>query len=454
MKLDESIRRSTNGFCDLGINRRLITLIDKLNFENPTPIQEESIPAGIRGDDIIANARTGSGKTLAFGIPMIQRLLENKKGKGLIIVPTRELAIQVAKSLQPIIRSLNIRTVVLIGGVSISLQRNTLEKNPRIIIATPGRLKDHIQRKTVNLSNIDVFVLDEADRMLDMGFIPDIKKIMESLPENRQTLLFSATIPKDVEAIAEEFMKFPTRIAVDSSGTVPTEVSQEMFIIRDQDKTPLLVAHLKLFSGPVLVFTRTRRKAHKLTAKVSGFGFTAAEIHSNRSLAQRHTALEGFKRGKYQVLIATDIAARGIDVAGIALVVNYDMPANSEDYIHRIGRTGRAGKVGCAISYVTNGEKRSVINLERFLNTKLIISTPPALASEKLFIEKTDQMNSRSKPSNDEKLSKPNSSNSSSSRHRGYSKFNSNNNSSNGNKSRPKRFKKTNSKRKKSKCNA
>ncbi|MCP4581476.1 MAG: DEAD/DEAH box helicase [candidate division Zixibacteria bacterium] len=415
-KGNETIERSGNGFNDLGIAQSLIEAINRLNFENPTHIQKESIPAGIQGDDIIATAQTGSGKTLAFGIPMLQRLSESKRGAGLILVPTRELAIQVEESLKAVSSPLNISTVVLIGGASITPQRNALKKNPRVIIATPGRLMDHIERRNVNLTNIEVFVLDEADRMLDMGFAPDIKKIIKSIPDKRQTMLFSATMPQEIEVMAEKLMEDPTRIEVDRYGATPAEVSHEMFIIKNQDKSRLLAVQLKQCSGPALVFTRTKWMARKLTAKVNNMGFATAEIHSNRSLLQRRNALEGFKRGTYQILIATDIAARGIDVSGIELVVNYDMPAKAEDYLHRVGRTGRAGKTGHAISFATTEQEGSIRNLERFMNTKLTISTLPALPSEKFLIKEADQLNSKNEPSGDEKTSKRKSSKGRSSR--------------------------------------
>ncbi|MCP4633307.1 MAG: DEAD/DEAH box helicase [candidate division Zixibacteria bacterium] len=403
---NKTTKRQDNDFYDMGIVPILIKEINRLNFENPTPIQKEAIPAGIRGDDIIAIARTGSGKTLAFGIPMLQRLSKIKNSTGLVLVPTRELAIQVKEALQAISRSVNIRSAVLIGGASISLQRNALRKNPRIIIATPGRLRDLIKRRAVNLSDVDVFILDEADRMLDMGFIPDIKEIMKSIPDTRQTMLFSATMPKAIEAIAEKIMKDPIRIEIDRSGTTPAEISHEMFFIKNQDKKRLLAVQLKQYSGPVLVFTRTKRMASRLTDKVNSMGFAATEIHSNRSLGQRRNALEGFKRGIYQILIATDIAARGIDVSGIELVVNYDMPANSEDYVHRIGRTGRAGKTGHAISFANTDQKGSIRNLERFMKTKLAISALPPLPSEQILLKEAYQLNLSNKPSIDDKSSK------------------------------------------------
>ncbi|MDH3890539.1 MAG: DEAD/DEAH box helicase [candidate division Zixibacteria bacterium] len=396
--------------------------IDRLNFERPTPIQKESIPIGIRGDDIIAVAQTGSGKTLAFGIPMLQRLSKSKRGTGLVVVPTRELALQVEESIHAVSGSVNIRSAVLIGGASMSVQRNVLKKNPRVIIATPGRLMDHLEKKTVDLSRVEVFVLDEADRMLDMGFIPDIKKIMKSIPDQRQTMLFSATMPKEIEAIAEKLMRAPTRIEIDRSGATPAEVSHEMFIINKQDKSRLLALQLKQCSGPVLVFTKTKWMAKKLTAKVNNMGFATAQIHSNRSQEQRRSALEGFRRGRYQILIATDIAARGIDVSGIELVVNYDMPANSEDYVHRIGRTGRAGKTGHAVSFATADQEGSIRNIERFIKTELAISAPPTLPSEMRLPAKADQPGFGSEPSKGEKSSKRDSQKDSPSARRSFNK--------------------------------
>jgi ATP-dependent RNA helicase RhlE len=313
-----------------------------------------------------------------------------KRGAGLVIVPTRELAIQVEESLQPFSRSTNIRSAVLIGGASMFLQEDALKRDPRVIIATPGRLLDHMKRGNVNFANIGIFVLDEADRMLDMGFMPDIKQIMKSIPDDRQTMLFGATMPQEIEAIAVRLMENPTRVEVDRSGITPAEISHEMFFIKNQDKRRLLAVQLNQRSGPVLVFTRTKHMASKLTVSVNRMGFSAAEIHSNRSLGQRRNALEGFKRGRYQILIATDVAARGIDVSGIELVINYDMPANPEDYVHRIGRTGRAGHSGHAISFASADQRGSVRNLERFMKTKVAVSALPTLPSERLPLKKAE----------------------------------------------------------------
>jgi len=376
-----------SGFSNLGIAPNLLREIAKFDFINPTPIQTEAIPAGIRGEDIIAIARTGSGKTLAFGVPMLQRLAQSNKGTGLVLVPTRELAFQVDELLHPLIRATNRESAVIVGGAPIQPQIDALRRRPRVVIATPGRLVDHLERKTISLVDVEVFVLDEADRMLDMGFLPEIKRIMGRIPKNRQTMLFSATMPGEIEAIARNLMESPTRIEIDRSGTTPHEVSHEMFVIENPEKKLLLALQLKQRTGPTLVFTRTKHMAKKLTRSVNAMGFAAAEIHSDRSLRQRQSALAGFKRGAYRVLIATDIAARGIDVTGIELVVNYDMPANSEDYVHRIGRTGRAGMTGHAISFANASQKRSIRDIEKFMKTRLAVSRLPELPSEKKLLD-------------------------------------------------------------------
>lgn len=406
-RANKTTKRSSDGFDDLGIAPDLMKGVDQLHFDHPTPIQLKAIPVGLRGDDIIAIAQTGSGKTLAFGIPMLQRLSKIKRGTGLVLVPTRELAIQVDEAIKAIGRTIHMRSTVVIGGASMNLQVSALRKNPRIIIATPGRLMDHIERRTVDLATIEILVLDEADRMLDMGFAPDIKKIMKSIPQKHQTMLFSATMPKEIEALAQKMMVSPTRIEIDRSGATPAEVSHELFFITNQDKSRLLAVQLKKRSGPVLVFTRTKRMASRLTLKVNRMGFAAAEIHSDRSLGQRQRALEGFKRGVFQILIATDIAARGIDVTGIELVVNYDMPANSEDYVHRIGRTGRAGKTGHAISFATTDQTGSIRQLERFMKTKLAVSALPSLPSQKFLMREGEPVPSKYVPLRKPSASRP-----------------------------------------------
>ncbi len=370
------------GFYGLGIAPKLLDTLERLKFTVPTPIQEKSIPVAIEGKDIIGIAQTGTGKTLAFGIPMLQRLALSK-GKGLIVLPTRELALQVDEALHGVGRSLGLRTAVLIGGASMKLQVNWIRNNPHIVIATPGRLLDHLQQATVSLRDTRILVLDEADRMLDMGFAPQIKRILAVVPKDRQTMLFSATMPPDIVRIATGHMKLPLRVEVAPSGTAAERVEHELFVVHRDAKNRLLEKVLAEYHGTVLVFSRTKHGAKKLTRFVKHLGHTAAEIHSNRSLAQRRDALEGFKKGAYRVLIATDIAARGIDVTGIELVLNYDLPSTAEDYVHRIGRTGRAGLAGKAISFAMPDQRSDVLAIERLLRMRLPVSRLPELPPDR-----------------------------------------------------------------------
>lgn len=371
-----------SGFHGLGIAPQLVTLLEQLNFTIPTPIQRQSIPVAVTGKDVIGIAQTGTGKTLAFGIPMIQRLSQ-VKGQGLILLPTRELALQVDETLQKIGRRLGLRTVVLIGGASMQNQIDRLRANPHIIVATPGRLVDHLEQKTVTLMSVHIVVLDEADRMFDIGFAPQIKRILKLVPKERQTMLFSATMPPEIAKMAAEHMALPLRIEVAPAGTAAQQVDQEIFIVHKDVKLQLLDKLLSEYQGTVLVFSRTKWGAKRITRAVQAMGHSAAEIHSNRSLAQRKDALQGFKTGKYRVLIATDIAARGIDVTGIELVINFDLPDNSEDYVHRIGRTGRAGRTGTAVSFVTPDERGDVRSIERLIKKTIPITALPTLPPQR-----------------------------------------------------------------------
>ncbi|MBI2607848.1 MAG: DEAD/DEAH box helicase [Candidatus Doudnabacteria bacterium] len=362
-------------FNNLGIAPQLLEILERLKFVYPTPIQQQAIPVAIEGKDLMGIAQTGTGKTLAFGVPMIQRLAQSSgKIKGLIILPTRELALQVDETLKKIGSTLGLKTAILIGGEAMSRQLKMLRQKPHIIIGTPGRLIDHLENKTINLSNTGILVLDEADRMLDMGFEPQIKKILQRIPTQRQTMLFSATMPAEIVKIAHSYMSLPLRVEVAPSGTTIHTVVQEVLFVDRQDKISSLRSVLSEYKGSVLVFTRTKHGAKKIARTVRDMGHSAAEIHSNRSLGQRVEALEGFKIGKYRVLVATDIAARGIDVTGIEMVINYDLPATAEDYVHRIGRTGRAGMTGHAISFATPDQRREVRNIERLIRKPLPIS--------------------------------------------------------------------------------
>ncbi len=366
------------GFYGLGIAPKLLDVLWKLKYTTPTPIQQKSIPIAIEGKDIVGVAQTGTGKTLAFGIPLIQRLAQ-AKGKGLVVLPTRELALQADEVFQQIGRPIGLRTAVLIGGASMNLQIQAIRKNPHVLIVTPGRLIDHIEHKSVNLNDVHILVLDEADRMLDMGFAPQIKRILQALPRERQTMLFSATMPPEIMKIASSYMKLPVQVEIARSGTTAEKVTHELYVVNKDDKLRLLERILSENRGSVLVFTRTKHGASKVARWVRNMGHTSAEIHSNRSLNQRRDALDGFKSGKYRVLVATDIAARGIDVKGIELVVNFDLPDQAEDYVHRIGRTGRAGQTGRAISIATPDQRKEVEAIERLTRLYLPISKVPEL---------------------------------------------------------------------------
>ncbi len=368
---------NNSGFYGLGIGPNILTALDKHHFTTPTPIQEKAIPPGIEGKDVIGLAQTGTGKTLAFGIPMIQAALQGKQ--GLVVLPTRELALQVRETFQKIGGPLGVRTALLVGGESMHRQLQELRANPAIVIGTPGRMIDHLEQRTLSLNKVSVLVLDEADRMLDMGFAPQIKRLLITVPKERQTMLFSATMPKDIVSLAHSYMKLPTRIEIAPPGTASTKVTQEVFFVTKPDKSRLLEKVLADYHGSVLVFTRTKFGAKKIAAALRSLGHTSAELHSNKSLSQRREALEGFRNGKYRVLVATDIAARGIDVKGIELVVNFDLPSTPDDYVHRIGRTARAGAGGHAISFAEPNQKRDIYDIERLIRVALPQSKLPPL---------------------------------------------------------------------------
>jgi len=374
-----------SSFYGLGIAPKILEVLDRMKFTIPTPIQHKAIPVATEGKDIIGIAQTGTGKTLAFTIPVIQRLSQGK-GRCLVLVPTRELAIQVDETFQKLAPLFGMRSAVLIGGASMHLQLQALRKNPRILIATPGRLVDHMTQRTIMLADVNILVLDEADRMLDMGFLPQIEQILKYIPKNRQTMLFSATIPAQIITIGTAHMKLPINIDVAPSGTTVERVIQELFIVNRDSKRRLLAKLLTQYKGSVLLFSRTKMGASKITRFLRDMGHTAAEIHSNRSLPQRREALEGFKTGKYRVLVATDIAARGIDVTGIELVINYDLPEDSENYVHRIGRTARAGCEGRAISFATPDQGDDVKSIERIIKSVLPVSSHPEFPAESLIL--------------------------------------------------------------------
>jgi len=372
---------SEQGFYGLGIAPKILEILERIKFKVPTPIQMKAIPPGIQGKDIIGIAQTGTGKTHAFAIPMVQRLVR-KIGIGLVLAPTRELAIQIDESFQPLAHAFGMRTACLIGGAPMPPQVQALRKNPRIVTATPGRLIDHMGQWNIVLDDLIMLVLDEADRMLDMGFAPQIEKILRFVPKDRQTMLFSATIPEEIMKMAAHHMKLPVCVEIAPSGTTVERVTQELFIVKRDAKLQLLKKLLGQYRGSVLLFSRTKYNSTKIARSIRDMGYSASEMHSNRSLNQRREALEGFKSGKYKVLVATDIAARGIDVTGIELVINYDIPEDAENYVHRIGRTARAGHKGHAISFATPDQKSDVRDIEKIIRITIPVSKHPDIRAE------------------------------------------------------------------------
>ena len=376
-------------FFGLGIAPKILDILERIKFKVPTPIQMKAIPLAIQGKDVIGIAQTGTGKTHAFAIPMVQRLAQ-RKGIGLVLAPTRELAIQIDESFQGLAHAFGMRTACLIGGAPMQPQVQALRKNPRVVIATPGRLIDHIGQWNVLPDDVVMLVLDEADRMLDMGFAPQIDKILRFLPKERQTMLFSATIPREIMEIAAKHMKLPVSVEIAPSGTTAQHVTQELFIVKREAKGQLLRKLLAQYRGAILLFSRTKHNAGKIVRSIRDMGYSAAEMHSNRSLSQRREALEGFKSGKYKVLVATDIASRGIDVTGIELVINYDLPEDAQNYVHRIGRTARAGCRGHAVSFATPEQSHDVRDIEKLIRTSLPVSKHPGISAEQ-FIQSPRQ---------------------------------------------------------------
>jgi len=369
----------TGHFDDLGIDKKILSIFTKNGFDAPTPIQQQVIPSALTGKDVIGIAQTGTGKTFAFGVPMIQRIALSKR-QGLILLPTRELALQVEQALRQIATPLGLRCTVIIGGVSQHRQVKELRRNPHIVIATPGRLDDLMNQKVYSLNKVGIITLDEADRMLDVGFLPQIKRVLQSSPKDRQTMLFSATMPKTIASLASAFMKTPLRVEVTPQGSSSENIKQEMFMVEKSNKMRLLeLVLLDHKDDVVLIFSRTKHGAKRMVRDICNMGYSATEIHSNRSQAQRKASLEGFSKGKFRIMVATDIAARGIDVKQISLVINFDLPENSEDYVHRIGRTGRVGRSGKSISFATRDQRIKIKKIEKLIGKALPVLAHPSL---------------------------------------------------------------------------
>ncbi|MBI5623374.1 MAG: DEAD/DEAH box helicase [Elusimicrobia bacterium] len=357
-------------FTQLGLHNDLVRGVNAMGFTAPTPIQTETIPLALEGKDIMGCAQTGSGKTAAFALPGLQRLI-GRSLHGvhiLVIVPTRELALQVDKEFRTLGQFVNFRTSVVIGGVGYGDQRKSFSEGAQVVIATPGRLLDHLWQKSVRLDRLELLVLDEADRMLDMGFLPDIRDIIGRLPEKRQTLMFSATLGSDVQRVAAFALRDPVRVEVSRPTSVAEGISQVVYPVMQTQKTQLLIALLEstqIRSG--LVFSRTKHGADRLSSRLHSEGFSVGVIHADRTQGQRNQAMESFRAGKTRILVATDIAARGIDVKDISHVINYDLPQHPEDYIHRVGRTARAYGAGDAITLMAPDEQPFLTAIERYI---------------------------------------------------------------------------------------
>ncbi|TAH34202.1 MAG: DEAD/DEAH box helicase [Alphaproteobacteria bacterium] len=343
----------TQDFNGFGLSPKLLQALARLQFTTPTPIQAQTLPLALSGRDILGSAQTGTGKTAAFGIPLIEQLMQRPDAAALIMTPTRELAAQVVESLTQMIPTQDIRTALLIGGEAMPRQFKQLQARPRIIVGTPGRINDHLARGTLKLGNIRFLVLDETDRMLDMGFGVQIEKIIKNIPEDRQTFMFSATMPDNITKLSAKYLRNPERIAVGSTRTPAANIQQELIHTSDEDKYTKLVEQLEARQGSVIIFVKTKYGTEKLAKRLVKGGQKADAIHGDLQQRRRNRVIQSFRDSEFRILVATDVAARGLDIPHIEHVINYDLPQAPEDYIHRIGRTARAGAEGSAVNFIT-----------------------------------------------------------------------------------------------------
>ena len=375
----KAVRSNSLSFTELGLSPVLCTTVAKLGYTTPTPIQAQAIPIALEGRDLMAGAQTGTGKTAAFALPMIQRLLvaggprrgAPGKPRALVLVPTRELAAQVQESFRDYGRELGLISTTIYGGVGMAPQIQALRRSLDVIVATPGRLLDHMQQRNVDLSGIEILTLDEADRMLDMGFIPSIRRILQVLPKNRHTMLFSATFMPEIKSLAAQFMRSPAEIQIAPLNTVIATIAHRVHPVSAERKRDLVVHLLNRDRNQALIFCRTKHGSDRLCRHLSAGGFHAEAIHGNKSQNARTRSLQDFKSGRTRILVATDIAARGLDIEQLPMVINFDLPMVPQDYIHRIGRTGRAGSEGQAVSLVSREEQPLLRDIQGLLNRKI-----------------------------------------------------------------------------------
>lgn len=366
-------------FNELGVSAPIMKALEKMGFEEATPIQAETIPLAMEGNDVIGQAQTGTGKTAAFGIPMINKIdSKMKKIQGLVVAPTRELAIQVAEELNRLAKFTGIRALSIYGGSPMDRQIRALKDGPQIVVATPGRLLDHMRRRTIRIDAVQTAVLDEADEMLNMGFVDDIRDILKGIPSERQTLLFSATMPKEIRNIATTLMKTPKEVKVKAKEMTVENIDQYFVEIPEKYKFDTLNNHMDINSPDLaIVFSRTKKRVDEITEGLQARGYRAEGIHGDLTQGKRMSVLNKFKSGRVDVLVATDVAARGLDISGVTHVYNFDIPQDPESYVHRIGRTGRAGRTGEAISFVTPREIAHLHLIEKTTKSKMKRLVPP-----------------------------------------------------------------------------
>jgi len=397
------VPKMNTAFSALGLSDALAFAVQEMGYVDPTPIQTQAIPVVLAGGDVIGSAQTGTGKTAAFALPIIQRLGTHGALRVLILEPTRELALQVEEAFQKFARFTDLRVTIVYGGVGYGKQVEDLRRGMDILAATPGRLLDHLEQRNCSLAKVDILVLDEVDRMLDMGFLPDVKRIVQQCPAERQTLFFTATLPPEIERLASWALRNPTKVEIGRMSSPAETIAHAFYPVVASQKFELLQLLMERTEyKSVLIFCRTRMGADRIASRLQTGGHSVGVLHSDRSQRERVEALDGFKSGKFEILVATDIAARGLDIAGVSHVINYDVPENAEDYVHRIGRTGRAKNSGDAFTLVTEADVRDARSIERFIGAsierKKIEGFPyiySALFDEKSLAEATPKTTSR-----------------------------------------------------------